>query len=396
MKFATKIRWKLRREFSTFFWRVIYLLCLRPVEPLVNWLYDRFSPRLLSFRKNFQATISERVAVYLLYQPTGVSDVTFGTVALLKKCGFSVFIVSNAKLMRNDIDQLSESADIILERPNYGLDFGGYRDAVLHLKRQQINLSELLLVNDSVICSCGDLQAFISNMQQYSEEAISAVELRGGRGRTPILTSYFLLFRGNFLNNPSFWRFWCSYQMASSHHTTVRRGERGLSAMIAASGVGFRGMIGSDSRLSAFLNAADCTDLKLAVRYCAITDKSLIRDWKNVLSNKENFDEIELKRYIIEFVQTVASRRSVVASFPYLAHVMCKMPIQKKGSTLLQRLAVCRFADAINDGVVVGINQAVVVEITRLRERYLSDQTINATYSEAVEICGLSTLNTEA
>ena len=157
--------------------------------------------------------------------------------------------------------------------------------------------------------------------------------------------------------------------------------------MISTSGMGFRGMIGSDEDLSALLNSADCNDLKLVIRYCAVTDRSLVYQLKDMLSKLRGCNEGELKKYLIKFVQTVASQRSVVASFPYLAHVLSQMPIQKKGSTLLQRLAICRFADAINDGVVAGIRQDVLAELTRLRERYLADPTTNSGYSEIAKIC---------
>ena len=56
------------------------------------------------------------------------------------------------------------------------------------------------------------------------------------------------------------------------------------------------------------------------------------------------------------------------------------MPVQKKGSTLLQRLALCRFADGINDGVVTNLDPAMLFEISRLKDLYLMDKDTSSMY----------------
>lgn len=381
MKRRGRIGWKFRREVSTLFFRVAYALCLRPVEPIINWLYDRYSARLVSLTKIYGAALGERVAVYLLYQPAGVSQITFHTVEMLRRSEFSVVVVSNTKLSRDDTRHLSKNAAVILERPNYGLDFGGYRDALLYLRDQQTPLSELLLLNDSVICVCGDLHEFISRIRHCAEEVISAVELRGGRSEAALLTSYFLFFRRNVLQSLIFWEFWQYYQMANSRYTTVRRGERRLSRMVKTSEFSSRGMVSCEGFSASTLDSLPITELERIIQYCALTDEKFIFQLEGLLRAARWIPVNEVRCTLSEFIKQVSDRRSLVASFPYLAHVILEMPIQKRGSTLLQRLAICRFAEAIDDGVVTGLGLEVAAEILSLKSRYEADPVVGPAYA---------------
>lgn len=377
--------WKFRREISTLFRRVIYLFFLRPFEPLINYLYDRCANRLLSFKNKPSAAMSHKVAIYLVYQPKGLSNSTFKTINALKRNGFSVMVVSNAKLSGADLNRLSIEAEVTLERPNYGIDFGGYRDAVLCLWSYQISIDELLILNDSILCHCGDFDDFMSSIEECSEDVISAVGLKGRQKEETILASYFVMFRRVVLVHPAFIKFWQTYRMANSRYTTVRRGERALSDFIKTSGFSSRAMVSEGARLSAAVGALSVNELKLITRYCALTDDTFLSQMKSLCATWEKSDEKDEKSLLSEFVASVVARRSPVASFPYLAHVTLKMPIQKKGSTLLQRLAVCRFADAITDGFVEGLDPVVVSEIWSQKNRYMADPVTFSNYRRLIE-----------
>ena len=127
-------------------------------------------------------------------------------------------------------------------------------------------------------------------------------------------------------------------------------------------------------------------DLRQVVRYCALTDESFFLMMERSLDCSKEHVREDQRSFLSGFVLTVARRRSPVASFPYLAHVILQMPVQKKGSTLLQRLALCRVADGINDGVVTGLDPVMLVEVSKLRNLYLMDKDTSSIYMRLVRV----------
>ena len=377
-------RWRLRRELSVLFRRFSYAVFMWPAERGINWLYDAFWNRLVSIEKEIDKKKASRVAVYLVYQPLGLSNITFLTIEALRLAGYSVLIVSNAKLRLDDASRLSAKVAAILVRPNYGVDFGGYRDGVLHLWKYKKSIDEILFLNDSVFCLCGNLEKFFSKIKNSPEDVISAVELQGGQSANAVLTSYFITFRRDALKSRLFWEFWRSYRMANSRYVTVRRGERALSRMVKSSSFSSRGMVSADTSMVSIIDAMSIEDLRQVVRYCALTDESFFLLIERSLDCSKEHVREDQRSFLSRFVLTVARRRSPVASFPYLAHVILEMPVQKKGSTLLQRLALCRVADGINDGVVTDLDPVMLFEVSKLRNLYLMDKDTSSIYMRLV------------
>ena len=139
--------WKIRRELD------------RIKTQLQGWFGELVEP---AQRKKHDAWLAQfspdlclqpqtrRIAVFLLYQPAGITDSTLASCRFLSECGFSVLAVSNAPVSTLDRQRLAPLLWRFMERPNFGYDFGGYRDAIHWLWRQHIEFDQLLLVNDSI------------------------------------------------------------------------------------------------------------------------------------------------------------------------------------------------------------------------------------------------------
>ena len=75
--------------------------------------------------------ISKKIAIYLIFPANGIDEFHERTLEeLLKNC-YSTVIVSNAKLPKTDLELLKKYSLRIIERANYGYDFGGYREGIL-------------------------------------------------------------------------------------------------------------------------------------------------------------------------------------------------------------------------------------------------------------------------
>lgn len=94
--------------------------------------------------------LETEVAIYLIYPEYGVLASHLFMLRELKREGISPIVVSNLPLSDHDRDQLLAHATRIIERPNIGYDFGGYRDGILELAAELPGLDRLWLLNDSV------------------------------------------------------------------------------------------------------------------------------------------------------------------------------------------------------------------------------------------------------
>jgi Rhamnan synthesis protein F len=141
-------RWKLAREFDRAGQQLKALGGL-VWEPFVQWRYDRNRPARLVVLSG-TCELKDRIAVYLIFQPNGLRPSTLETCRLLEQSGYSVLAVSNAPLSDADSQTLAGHSWRVIQRPNYGYDFGGYRDGILHLLEAGITPRRLIVMNDSI------------------------------------------------------------------------------------------------------------------------------------------------------------------------------------------------------------------------------------------------------
>jgi len=140
--------WKLKRELARIGQKLRMPFSL--IRALVSkHFYDRNKPNLIRLIAG-KIALHPDVAIALIYQPTGLQDSLIETCRHLVSNGFSPFIVSNAPLNNHDRARLSEQSFLIMERSNFGYDFGGYRDRILHLLDVGIFPSNLLVINHSI------------------------------------------------------------------------------------------------------------------------------------------------------------------------------------------------------------------------------------------------------
>lgn len=90
-----------------------------------------------------------KLAVFVVFRPKGVAASIYMTLEYLCKHGITVLITSNAALNHDDRQKFASLAWKVIERPNFGYDFGAYRDSILYLRDQGVEPDHLLLMNDS-------------------------------------------------------------------------------------------------------------------------------------------------------------------------------------------------------------------------------------------------------
>jgi hypothetical protein len=216
--------WKLRREIA----RLGAQLARSPWyirSPIQKALHDLRHGALLA-RTDGACPLGPEIALVLLYQPDGLLSSTFHMLDHLRSKGLSLLIVSNAPLSQADRDRLRPRAWRIIERPNFGYDFGGYRDGILHLLDEGIGPARLFVINDSIWFPLGEDSDLVERARA-SEADLYGFSLNDLRRKTRHwhLQSYFLVFSGRLFQHEDFRRFWKRLFLSDNRDHAIRRCE---------------------------------------------------------------------------------------------------------------------------------------------------------------------------
>jgi lipopolysaccharide biosynthesis protein len=136
-----------------------------------------------------------RIALYVHYSPSGcISEMVRCHLRLLRALGFSVvFISMSDRIVEHDWQAVRDLAALVVQRRNFGLDFGAWRDLMPEIRRRWSVPHELLLMNDSILGPIHPLAPTIDTMRAGGDGLFGMTEsLQGG----PHLQSYLLLARG--------------------------------------------------------------------------------------------------------------------------------------------------------------------------------------------------------
>ena len=136
-----------------------------------------------------------RIALYVHYSASGrVSGMVRFQLAQLRALGFAiVFISMAANIPEDEWRAVRHLCALVVQRQNFGLDFGAWRDLLPEVRRRWPMVEELLLANDSVLGPIRPLAPLIETMRAGGEGLFGLTEsLQGG----PHLQSFMLLARG--------------------------------------------------------------------------------------------------------------------------------------------------------------------------------------------------------
>ena len=308
-------------------------------EPFAQRAHDRRRSEILEVEDGL-VPAGQKIALYLLYQPNGLLPSTLLTCQHFVEKGYAPLVVSNTPLSRKDRDRLHALCWKSVVRPNYGYDFGGYRDGILLLKDWGISPDRLIILNDSVWFPIGPGETLIDRMEKLDADLVGAVvhpamiRRRNSTKRRAFLESYFYLANRSVLTHPAFAQFWQKFRVSSNKYNAVYRGERGFSHAIENAGLRVDGVLDPGKLLSA-LEGADDLVLRKTLTYAAYTDEDFRAENAALLAQATSAD---WRVSALDHIRNVVGRRSFHASFPYASILLLGTPYIKKGTgTFLKR-----------------------------------------------------------
>lgn len=218
-----------------------------------GWLYNdlRFGRKKSIYLGKLALT--DRAAIYLIFPEKGLLASHLDSLRYIKNKGYTPIVVSNHPLTRAARLQLREHTHLVIERHNFGYDFGGYRDAVLALAGKLPSLKYLAILNDSSWFPVtpeadwlGDAEAkgldYVGAASHFAFPMTAPEEFRSVdwtySHKHPFFhyTSFALLIGAEVLQRKEFLTFWKYFPMSDIKRLVIRRGEAGLTQWVIRKG----------------------------------------------------------------------------------------------------------------------------------------------------------------
>jgi len=342
--------WKLKRELKRALRQIVSLPELTWEYLVLRPLYDRKFARMKVVYDGLKPITGE-IAIYLVYAPTGLLNSHRDFLSLLAVDGITPVVVSNLPLSTGDRDQLLAQSAMVIERPNIGYDFGGYRDAILQLAPDLHKLERLYILNDSVWMVDAPQSWFeqartaecdyVGATSHYGLKRFNANEFKELSWEyTPTdpnfhYASYALAIGPNILQDPEFIEYWRKLRLSNDKKRTVRRGEVGLTRWVRDHGYSHCATCdvgGFDQEIAAL----DDMTLDLVARNLVILeDLQLIGFLDEVLQSDPKTSEG--RRVRIQIILMAVVRQAMGYAMPYFTLHYRDFQFVKKSPLRLSR-----------------------------------------------------------
>lgn len=299
--------------------------------------------------------VRRKFAIYLIYQPQGLADSSLALCRDLVDQGYAPFVVSNAPLSDQDRDALTKTAWKIMQRPNFGYDFGGYQDALFTLQKLVADVDAVIVMNDSVWLKLD--QSLLARLEAAQSQVVGLVQESKLR-RDPQdsiqvdlqnLQSYFYLFHRGAWQHAEFWRFWQDYKMVSNKKRTIKTGEIGLTKHLTATDIPHEALI-SKSRFLDRISGKDSAYLAFVLRYAIYTDPQLGTERDDLLAREDASDS--WRAAALAHIRQTLVQEPLNGSFWVAACDLFGVILIKKNKDLLPQRVRRAFLAALQDGAI--------------------------------------------
>jgi hypothetical protein len=256
--------WKLRREVRRLGDRILSLL-RAPFRGIAQARHDRSRHLTVAITEGV-VPLGPRIAILVLHQPRGVPASILSTLRNLVENGFAPFVVSNGALALADHSLILQQAALVMTRPNFGYDFGAYRDAAMHLWQAGTCFEVLAFINDSIWFPLVPGNRHLQEMASRPENLIgyNFATARDGR-RNGHAQSYFFAFANlDSRKRDILFDYWARLRVASDREFTVRQGEMRMTRHFADRGFVLGSLFGVEELVQA-LAASEPAELSALV-----------------------------------------------------------------------------------------------------------------------------------
>jgi hypothetical protein len=247
--------WKFRREMHRL-WLLGGSLLTKCAGPIPRIIYDNYKATRIDVTNGSQNFRSD-VAIFLIYSPDDLSASYFITLKHLHEKGFAILVVANHPFSKKQRDALSPYVWRIMTRPNFGYDFGGYREGILYLFEHNFYVKNLLVMNDSIWFPLTETDDVLDTMRSWKEHVrgYSMHEHRRSKGR-PFIQSFLFMFNEEIYRSALFREYWKNIPLSNNKQFVIRQLEMKMSVFFEMHGFKVRALY-STARISELLATMD-------------------------------------------------------------------------------------------------------------------------------------------
>jgi hypothetical protein len=226
---------------AVLFWTGYYLeksfvIAIEGIKRFVYGLNPRVYFECLRIRRvvaGRDAKPTRKYVILVLYCPSALPEFTKVLVESIGRTQLNLVIVSNTALEIATEEYLLDRCRWLIDRRNVGRDFGGYKDGISVVTRQDPGAARLILANDSVFYLESGLDALLAKLDGEGD-FIGVSEVTDHHYH---LGSFLISFGPSVLTSPQFQRYWRRYLPIGTRRWAIFRGEGRLTAVIAQSGI---------------------------------------------------------------------------------------------------------------------------------------------------------------
>ena len=288
--------------------------------------YDRARPGNLVVTKGALPP-GPHMAIFLIYQPAGLAGSIPVALAALCAAGAVPLVISNTALSAADRTALTPQVWRVVERPNTGYDFGGYREGIAQLHDAGLDPALLWILNDSGwFPSCGGPDRFAAMIAPAA--AMSGGMFRFLKGGREWIESYFLHVPARTRRHPAFGGFFRRYPLLNLKYAVVRHGEMGLGRALRRGGLRVDSKV-SNARFISLLQDQPPAFLRRMLDYGGLVPVALQADRARILAMTDT--DPAWSAAVIAHVRASLERSEFYYQFPYASVHLLGFPFIKKG-----------------------------------------------------------------
>jgi hypothetical protein len=341
--------WKIRRELIRPF-RQLAELPIRFASFIGGrFYYDTFLKRHARTHLG-PLPLTNKICVYVLFPSSPNCESQLVSMESLRRDGFSILAVSNKYLELESRERLLATVSVLIERVNFGYDFGGYRDGVCYLYDNKYieSLQHLLLMNDSCWYPMTD-QHWPKLAIAMGKDFVGATSAYGvSRRRLDDdphkhwnvnkdhsdfhYASYALMIGQYVLKQERFQDFFRNLALTNNKKYTVRRGEIGLTRLIKKMSAS-HGETHSIDTLPETLSESSSEAIFNMVEHSTLLNDNHLVGGKRVLIERirnRQGDQFQLKQECEAYLLRSIARQGLCYSLPVWLIEEWNFPFLKK------------------------------------------------------------------
>ena len=335
-------------------------------EPFLRWHYDKHRTNKLTVLDGEISSNTNKIAIFLIFQPNGIAPSIIHTCKHFVSQGYLPLVVSNSALLSVDLDNLKRTSWKVLIRPNFGYDFGGYRDGIWLLNTLNISPEFLIIINDSIWFPIFEDDQTINKMENAPADFVGALQVdqsrsvKNRRFKPPFMGSFFWLFKEPALSNPAFHAFWNQYKITSNKYKTIRRGERLFSKVMNDNQIQSHAMFSRAMLDQLILGMTSSELLDVLKNLCAVDDGLIFKQKQCIRSFR---DDSNWKTDAINLIFDLTDKQNILASAPIVAIQHFGVSYIKKSGDYSNLIAMAKIYEQIKTQEKNGIFDFIKIEM---------------------------------